>query len=149
MLKNMINIIVLPLLIYIGVGYFILHQNIEELLFMSIFFSIGCYLIFIVIRYYFYGKKTIVKIVGYKKGDAGNANIGYIGNGRIYQVLYQVDNLDINQTLSYASISSYDIGTEVSGYRNLKNNKIILVRDLLFLLYFGLFFLYPSVKILI
>jgi len=102
-----------------------------------------------VIRYYFYGKKTIVKIVGYKKGDAGNANIGYIGNGRIYQVLYQVDNLDINQTLSYASISSYDIGTEVSGYRNLKNNKIILVRDLLFLLYFGLFFLYPSVKILI
>ncbi|QOY51972.1 hypothetical protein [Candidatus Sulfurimonas baltica] len=127
----------LPLyFLYIGVGHFYFNKNLEDVLFLSIFYLIGL-LLFSFIVSLFLSQKIEIKIIDYKYGKDGMPNMTPVGRGRVYTFTYLINSIEHRGTTFYSSMAGYKIGDTGIAY---KNNKLIVLRsDLLKLLYFAIF----------
>jgi len=122
------------------IGFFIvgtyLSIDIDKLLLLEIPILMGTIPLLIIINFVFFGKKMKAEVINYNLGFGGSASLSNGGRGRKYTM--KIDN-NIH-SIKYASLSSYDKGMIITVFLS-KNQKLILLRDILILLGASLFFL--------
>ena len=136
MIKNMLLSVPPLYSLCIGVGYFFSDKKFEEILFLSIFCFIGL-LFFTFILSLFLSQKIEVKITGYKSGKNGMPNMTPVGGGKIYTLTYTLKSVEYKETISYSSMTKYNIGDMGIAYKH--NKLIVLQGDLFKLSYFAIF----------
>lgn len=127
------------LFLYIGfvsMSILFLDKNIEDTMFLSIFFLIGAsFLAFIISM--LQSQKIEIKIIDYMYGSNGMPNMTPVGRGRKYTFTYVFDSVECTKTLSYGSQTPYNIGDTAIAFKN--KNIIVLKGDLMKLIFFAIF----------
>ncbi len=131
-------------IIYVGIGYQLQQLPLRTLLFLSVFFFLGTFILLIIIQFVIFAKRYTVVINSYTKGSGGNAAIGYVGTGRKYTFTYKENSNLKNASLSFPSMFKYQKGNKSTVFKY--KDYHVLMNDLGVFTIFAIMFLYAGLK---